>query len=123
MRAILATISATFWIATNEFVRNQLVLFDHWTSHYAAMGINFPSEPLNGVVWGIWSLCFAVAIYVMARRFSLFETTALAWLVGFVLMWLVVGNLGVLPSSVLPVAIPWSMVEAFGAAWIVKKLV
>lgn len=111
------------WIATNEFVRNQLVLLDHWTGHYAGLGITFPGDPLNGAVWGIWSLCFAVAICVMARRFSLLETTALAWLAGFVLMWLVVGNLGVLPFSVLPVAIPWSMVEAFGAAWIVKKLV
>lgn len=123
MRAILATLSATFWIVTNEFVRNQLVFVDHWTGHYAAMGLNFPSEPLNGAVWGIWSLCFAVAIFVMARRFSLIETTALAWGVGFVLMWLVVGNLGMLPMSILPYAVPWSMVEAFGAAWIVKKVV
>ncbi len=122
MRAILATLAATFWIATNEFVRNQLVLVDHWTGHYAAMGLTFPGEPVNGAVWGIWSLCFAVAIFVMARRFSLIETTALAWSVGFLLMWLVVGNLGMLPFSVLPYAIPWSMLEAFGAVWVVKKL-
>jgi hypothetical protein len=122
MRAILVTLAATFWIATNEFVRNQLVLVDHWTGHYAAMGVTFPGEPVNGAVWGIWSLCFAEAIFVMAKRFSLIETTALAWSVGFLLMWLVVGNLGVLPFSVLRCAIPWSMLEAFGAVWVVKKL-
>ena len=122
MRPLLAILATTVWISLNEFLRNQLVLIDHWTQHYAAMGLTFPGEPINGAVWGIWSLCFAVAIFFMARRFSLLETSVLAWGVGFVLMWLVVGNLGLLPMSILPYAIPWSMVEAFGAVWIVKKL-
>lgn len=64
-----------------------------------------------------------MAIYVLARRSSLLETGALAWGVGFVLMWLVVGNLGMLPMNILSYAIPWSLVEVFGAAWIVKKVV
>jgi len=28
----------------------------------------------------------------------------------------------VLPFSILPIAIPWSLVEACGATWIVKKV-
>lgn len=122
MRPILAILSATVWISINEFLRNQIVLIDHWTGHYSSMGLVFPGEPINGAVWGIWSLCFAIAIHFLARRFGLLETGALAWGVGFVLMWLVVGNMGVLPVSILPYAIPWSLAEAFGAAWIVKKL-
>ena len=122
MRPLLAILATTVWISLNEFVRNQLVLIDHWTAHYTSMGLTFPGEPINGAVWGIWSLCFAVAIFFMARRSSLLETGALAWGAGFVLMWLVVGNLGMLPMSILPYAIPWSLVEAFGAVWIVKKL-
>ena len=121
MRSLLAILAATAWIALNEFVRNQLVLLDQWTAHYAALGLSFPVEPLNGAVWGIWSLAFAGVILVLAKRFSLLETAALAWSIGFVLMWLVIGNLSVLPSSILPIAIPWSLVEAFGAAWIVKR--
>jgi len=122
MRPVLAILAATVWISLNEFLRNQLFLIDHWTAHYASMGLTFPGDPVNGAVWGLWSLCFAVVIFFMARRFSLLETGALAWGVGFVLMWLVVGNLGMLPMSILPYAIPWSLVEAFGAVWIVKKL-
>ncbi len=121
-KAVLPILAATVWISLNEFVRNQLLLVDHWTGHYASLGQTFPAEPINGAVWGIWSLCFAVVIFFIARRFSLLETAALAWLLGFVLMWLVIGNLGVLPMSILPIAIPLSLVEAFGAAWIVKKL-
>jgi hypothetical protein len=123
MRPLLAILATTVWISLNAFPRNQLVLIDHWTAHYTSMGLTFPGEPINGAVWGIWSLCFAVAIFFMARRSSLLETSFLAWGAGFMLMWLVVGNLGMLPMSILPYAIPWSMVEAFGAAWIVKKLI
>lgn len=122
MRPILAILAATVWISVNEFLRNQLLLIDRWTGHYTAMGLTFPGEPVNGAVWGIWSLCFAVVIFIIARRFSLLETTALAWTAGFVLMWLVIGNMAVLPFGILPYAIPWSMVEAFGAVWLVKKV-
>jgi hypothetical protein len=122
MRTALAILAATVWISINEFVRNQVVLIDHWTVHYSALGLSFPAEPANGAVWGVWSLAFAVVVLILARRFSMLGTVALAWSIGFVLMWLVIGNLGVLPFSILPVAIPWSLVEAFGAAWLVKKL-
>lgn len=122
MRPIVAILSATVWISLHEFIRNQLILIDHWTAHYTSMGLTFPGDPVNGAVWGIWSMCFAVVIFFIARRSSVLETGILAWSVGFVLMWLVVGNLGMLPLSILPYAIPWSMVEVFGAVWIVKKV-
>jgi hypothetical protein len=62
-----------------------------------------------------------VALLFLSRRFSLWETVALGWLFCFVLMWLVIGNLGVLPMSILPYAIPWSLVEMAGAVWLLKK--
>jgi len=38
------------------------------------------------------------------------------------MMWLVIGNLQVLPYGILPVAVPLSLLEVFLAVWIVKKL-
>jgi hypothetical protein len=84
--------------------------------------MTFPEQPINGAVWGIWSLCFAITIYILNRKFSLIETTLLSWFVGFVFMWLVIGNLGVLPFGILPVAIPLSLIEAFVASLIIQKL-
>ncbi len=121
MRTILAILASTVWISIHEFLRNQLLLIAHWTDHYEGMGLTFPGEPLNGAMWGIWALCFSIALLIVAKRYTLVETAAIGWLVGFVLMWIVVGNLGVLPFSVLPYAIPWSMVEVFGAVWLLKK--
>lgn len=122
MRAPLAIIAATLWISINEFLRNQLVLLDRWIEHFRALGMTFPGDPVNGAVWGLWSLCFAVTLFFLSRRYDLLATVALGWCFGFVLMWLVVGNLGVLPFGVLPVAVPWSFVEVLGAVWLLRRI-
>lgn len=121
-KSVFAILPAAVWIGASEFLRNELLLKSFWKEHYAGLGLNFPSGPVNGAAWGVWSLLFAVVIYVLAKRFTLVQTASLAWLVGFVLMWVVIGNLGVLPYGLLIYAIPLSMLEAFLAALIIKKL-
>lgn len=120
-RTVLPVLLATIWISISEFTRNEFLLKSHWTSHYENMGLVFPSDPVNGAIWAIWSLFFAIAIYVISKRFSLIQTTLLSWFVGFVLMWLVVGNMDVLPFSILYLAIPLSLLETFIAAYIIHK--
>jgi hypothetical protein len=121
-KTILPVLLATIWISTSEFVRNSFFLHDYWVSHYKSLGMVFPEEPINGAIWGIWSLCFAIGIYIISRKFSLLQTTFLSWFVGFAFMWLVVGNMGVLPFEILYVAIPLSILEAFLATFIIMKL-
>ena len=122
-RTVLPVSAATMWISISEFARNQFIVQSYWTSHYHSLGMEFPSHPLNGAVWGIWSLLFAVAIFVLSKKFSLVQTTLISWFLGFVMMWVVIGNLGVLPFGILPYAIPLSLLESFVAAWIIKKLI
>lgn len=112
----------TIWISISEFVRNELLFKTYWTGHYSALGLVFPSEPVNGAMWGVWALLFAIAIYVISRKFSLTQTFLLSWFVGFVLMWVVVGNMGVLPFGLLVFAVPLSLLEAFLASFIIVKL-
>lgn len=120
--AILPILLATVWISVSEFVRNEFLVKSYWIAHYEGLGLTFPSEPINGAVWGIWSLMFAIALYIISRRFSLLETTLLGWFAGFVLMWLVIGNLSVLPYGILVFAIPLSLLEAYIASLILIKL-
>ncbi|MDA3916976.1 MAG: hypothetical protein PF690_08390 [Deltaproteobacteria bacterium] len=49
-------------------------------------------------------------------------STFLSWFVGFVLMWVVIWNMNVLPQRLLYIAGPLSLFEAFLATWIIKKL-
>lgn len=119
---LLPILLATIWISISEFVRNELLLKSFWLDHYQKLGLVFPSEPINGAVWGLWSLLFAISIFIISKKFSLVATTLLSWFVGFVLMWVVIGNLNVLPYGILLYAIPLSLLEAFVAAFIIKKL-
>ena len=126
MKIVYKTISpvllATIWISFSEFVRNEFLLKAYWTGHYETLGLVFQSGPINGAIWGIWSLLFAVAIFIIAKKFTLLQTVTISWFVGFVMMWLVIGNLGVLPFKILYTAIPLSLVEVFVAGFIIKKL-
>ena len=120
-KTVLPILLATIWISISEFVRNEFILKSYWTGHYEKLGLAFPSDPINGAVWGLWSLCFAIAIFIISKKFSLLQTTFLSWFVGFVLMWIVVWNMDVLPSGLLVFAIPLSLFESFLASYIIKK--
>ncbi len=119
---VLPILLATIWISISEFFRNEFLLKAAWNNHYESLGLLFPSDQINGAIWGLWSLCYAVAIYVISRRFTLMETTALSWFIGFVLMWIVVGNMGVFPFKILYLAFPLSILEAFLASYIIFTL-
>lgn len=119
---VVGTILLTsVWISCSEFLRNQVLFSSYWIDHYHKMGLVFPSKAVNGMVWGIWSLSFATLIYVLAQKFSFWQTVALAWLSGFIMMWLVVGNMEVLPLSLLWFAVPLSLVEVIVATWLVSR--
>jgi hypothetical protein len=120
-KTVLPILLATIWISVSEFGRNEFLLKGYWLEHYESLGLIFPSEPVNGAVWGIWSLAFAIGVFIISRKFSLWQTTFISWWVGFVLMWLVTGNMMVLPMKILPFALPLSFLEAFLASWIVFK--
>lgn len=118
----VSIILATLWISSSEFIRNEFLLKNQWVSHYQQLGLVFPDSPVHGAVWGLWSFLFACTIFLLSRKFTLLETASLAWLIGFILMWVVIWNLLVLPLSILPWAIPLSIVECVGATWIIFKI-
>ena len=121
-KTIFPVLLATIWISISEFVRNQYLIQTYWVDHYKSMGLEFPTAPVNGAIWGVWSLFFAIAIFIISKKFSLLQTFLFSWYIGFVLMWLVIGNLGVLPHGILYLAVPLSLLEAFVAAFTIKKL-
>lgn len=121
-KTILPILLATIWISISEFVRNEFLFKSYWTDHYDKLGLAFPSEPVNGAVWGLWSLLFAILIFVLNKKFSLVSTFLVSWYAGFILMWVVTWNMAVLPLGILWFAVPLSLLEAFLATLIINKL-
>ena len=120
-KTVLPIFVSTLWISISEFARNELLFKSYWVEHYQKLGLTFPSELINGAVWGLWSLLFAIAIYFLSRKFTLLQTTFLAWFMGFLLMWVVTWNLDVLPVRLLIFAVPLSVLESLLATWIIVK--
>lgn len=118
---VLPIISAAAWIGIAEFIRNEHLFKSFWINHYHNLGLVFPSAPVNAMVWGIWSLCYAVFIFILSQKYSLLPTSLLSFFAGFVMMWLVIGNLGVLPYPMLLLAIPLAWLESVVAALIIWK--
>ena len=121
-RNIIAVILTGIWVNASEFFRNEVLLKTYWINHYRSLGMTFPSEPLNGMIWVAWGFLFAIAIYIISRKFNLIQTTLVSWFMAFVLMWVVTWNLNVLPSAILIYAVPLSLLEAFIGSYICIKM-
>jgi hypothetical protein len=121
-RNVYAVILTGIWVNASEFFRNEFFLKKDWIDYYKSLGMTFPSKPLNGMVWMAWGFLFAAAIYLISRKFNLLQTTLISWLLGFVLMWLVIWNLNVLPTAILIYAVPLSLLEVFIGSYICKKI-
>ncbi|WP_370208936.1 hypothetical protein [Pararhodobacter marinus] len=115
---VIPILAAAIWIVLSEFVRNEFLLKSYWQRHYADMGLAFPDAALNGATWALWSLCLSVLLWMLLKRFALIEGIGVAWFAGFLMMWVVTGNLGVLPFALLLYAVPLSLLEVAGAALI-----
>lgn len=121
-RSLASVFVAGIWVNASEFLRNELVLKPMWLAHYRALGLVFPSTPGHAAVWVIWGFLFAAILHLLSRRFGLVATTFIAWLAGFVLMWLATWNLGVLPVGILFAAVPLSMLECLVGAYLCTRI-
>jgi hypothetical protein len=121
-KTILPITIAGIWITVSEFVRNEFLFKNYWINHFDSLGLRFETLPLNGILWMIWSFILAYVIYKLLQKFSFRETLFLAWLTAFVMMWITIYNLQVLPLRLLLFAVPLSVVEVAIAEVIIKKM-
>jgi predicted neutral ceramidase superfamily lipid hydrolase len=121
-RSIIAIIITGIWVNASEFLRNEVLLKRYWVDHYQSLGMTFPSEPTNGMIWVIWGFLFAISIYIISRKFKLIQTALISWFMAFVLMWVVTLNLNVLPTGIYIYAVPLSLLEAFIGSYVCIKI-
>lgn len=121
-RKILAFIVAGLWISFAEFLRNELLFKSHWLEKYGSLGLQFPSEIINNAMWGAWSFLMALVIVYLSTRLRLLETIGLVWITAFVMMWIVIGNLNVLPYPLLVYAVPLSLLEVVVAVLLSRMI-
>lgn len=122
-KKVLAVLAAGIWITFSEFIRNELIFKEYWVQHFQSIGLVFQTLPSNGVLWMVWSFLLAYIIFELLQKFSFKKTLVLAWILAFVMMWIPLYNLQVLPLSLLLFAIPLSIIEVSVAGIVVKKVI
>lgn len=120
-RSIIAILLTGIWVNSSEFFRNTILLKTYWSSHYQFLGVTFPYDVMNGIVWLVWGFLFAIAIYWISRKLNLIQTTLACWFMAFVLMWFITWDL-TLPNEILMYAVPLSLLETFIGAYICKQM-
>jgi len=121
-RTILPTLLTGIWLNISGTIRWIYLIEPYWLEKYNYLKIEFPTEPINNIVWMIWGFMFAMAIFILSKKFNLFQTTLLSWFMVYIMMWVIVWNVGVLPTGMLWINIPLSLVDAFVAALICNRL-
>lgn len=74
------------------------------------------------VQWMIWGFLFASTIFILSKKFTILQTTLLSWFVAYEMMWVIVWNVGVLPTGMSWINVPLSIFEAFVGTRICKRL-
>ncbi len=118
---ILPILLAGIWINIFETIRWELIIKTFWIEQYTNLGLTFPQGLKNNITWMIWGFLFAAIIFVLLKKFTAIQTALIAWFTMFVMMWLVIWNIGILPVGLLWSNAPLSLVEAYIAALICKR--
>ncbi|MCB9813264.1 MAG: hypothetical protein H6772_02545 [Pseudomonadales bacterium] len=122
-KIVLALVFTTLWISFSEFLRNELLFKSYWINHFESLGLIFKTLVINGFLWVIWSFCLAFLILKLLQKFSFKETIFLSWIPAFLMMWITMYNLQVLPFTLLLFAIPLSLLEIYISGIIIKYFI
>ena len=120
-KTLLPILLTGIWINISETIRWLFFAESYWIEHYQQLGIVFPTDPARGLIWMVWGFMFATTIFILSRKFNIIQTTFLSWFVAFVMLWIVLGNINILPVGMLWVVVPLSLLEAYVATLICKR--
>ena len=120
-KTFLPILTAGIWIILSEAVRWEFLIKVYWIEYYQNLNLVFPNEPINGITWLIWGFLFAIVVFILSKKFNLLQTTLISWFIVFVMLWVVLWNIDMLPGGILWFVVPLSLFEAFIAALICKR--
>ena len=117
-KIILPILITGIWINISETVRWMFLVESYWLEKYQVLNLTFPNETINMIAWMLWGFFNATVIFILSKKYNLLQTTVLSWFVAFVMMWVIVWNIGVLPTGMLWFNVPLSLLETFIGAYI-----
>ena len=121
-KTMLPIILTGIWINVAITVGWMLILESYWIKKYQSMNLVFPTGLTNNIVWMIWGFMLATIIFILLKKFSPLKTTFISWFTAFAMMWVIVWNVGVLPTGMLLFNVPFTLIVTYIGALICKKI-
>jgi hypothetical protein len=121
-KTILPILITGIWLNISITIGWILILESYWIKKYQSLNLVFPIGITNNIVWMIWGFMLATIVFTLSKKFTVLQTTFLGWFMAFAMMWVIVWNIGVLPTGMLLFNIPNTLFVTYIGAWICKKL-
>jgi hypothetical protein len=133
-RWLAGGIAAGIVVNVSEMVLNMTVLRNAWADVLSAMGKPMAASANAMIVWVLWGFAYGLIciwLYAAIRpRFGPGPATAVkagvvAWLLAQFLSSVAMGNLGIVPASLLVISGIWTLAESVVAslvgAWVYRE--
>lgn len=88
--------------------------------HFKAANLVLPNEPINNLLWLIWGIIIAVMIFIVSKKFKVLQTTFIVWITVYIMHWIALWNMAVLPINILWLAVPLTFINVLVGALISK---
>ena len=120
-KTILPILLTGIWLNIAITAGWKLILEGYWIEKYQSLNLVFPTGLINNITWMIWGFMLATIIFILSKKYSPLQTTLVSWFAGFAMLWVIVWNIGVLPTGMLLFNIPNTLIVTYIGAWICKK--
>jgi len=119
-KAIWKILLVSIWINIFETLRWMLFAKPEIDMHFKAANLVLPNEPINNLLWLIWGIIIAVMIFIVSKKFKVLQTTFIVWITVYVMHWIALWNMAVLPLNILWLAVPLTFINVLVGALISK---
>jgi hypothetical protein len=109
--AIWHILIVSLWINIAETLRWLLYSKAYFLEHYQSLNLVLPFGPIYLILWLIWGILLSTIIYIISKKYTLLQTTVMIWIMAFLMVWITLFNLNVLPLSMLWLVIPLSFID------------
>jgi len=110
-KAIWKILLVSIWINIFETLRWMLFAKPEIDMHFKAANLVLPNEPINNLLWLIWGIIIAVMIFIVSKKFKVLQTTFIVWITVYVMHWIALWNMAVLPINILWLAVPLTFIN------------
>lgn len=101
----------SLWINIFETLRWVLFAKPDIDMYFKAANLVLPNQPINNILWMVWSIIMAVMIFIISKKFKVLQTTFIVWIIVYVMHWIALWNMTVLPINILWLAVPLTFIN------------